>query len=335
MTLYGNVGVHALVASDLRDLNVTGVTATGLELDGGAHFVTLSRIAGGSGDGVDLAAGASLHLTRSKIEDLAAGKGVVVSGDAVLENVLIADTEGAADVQGGTLTLRHSTLADSASGVARAAGTVSIAHTLFWNNAGGDLTGVGCSAVSWSNACSPDCSGVNGNLCVDPQFETGSYELRATSPALDHGPDPIAMAGHPCYDLPDALPNGPRLRDHDGDGLPHVDIGAYERDTILFPPEVQNLVWDEDRETLRWSEQPGLLYHAYRGDVAALAFDFFGVRHDELIPGPVPNSLRDTDSPAAGAGWFYLVTADDGVREGTLGNATCTERCNTEACHQP
>lgn len=331
--LRGAVGVWTTVPTKLTDVRVEDATTVALDLDGGDHDLREVAVAGG-GAGIELAPSATLDLSRSRVEGVS-GTGLALAGDARLVNVLVAAAATAIDHQLGTLTIEHATVADSGIGVASADGTPVLEHVLLWNNAAGDLDGIGCSNLSWSLACDPDCSGMNGNLCADPLFEAGTYELGVSSPALDHGPDPIAMAGDPCLDLPDGLPRGPRLRDHDRDGLPTVDVGAFERDTVHAPPAVENLRWDGDKQTLRWDEQVGVTYHVYRDDVTTLAYGYYGVRHDELLTGPVPHSLVEPDAPPAGTSRFYLVTSDDSVWEGTLGNGTCSERCHTVGCHTP
>ncbi len=334
LRLLGAVGVKTAVSTQLHDLSIEGTALRALELSAGEHRGSLLTISGGGGDGIELAAGAKLHLDRSRIEDLSTGKGLRLNGDATLRNLLIAHTAGAIEQQGGSLRIEHATIADNASGVERSAGTTAIKHTLFWHNGTGDLlgSGLGCHAARGSNLCAPNCGGINDNLCSDPLFTSGAYALSASSPLLDRGSDPVAMAGDPCRDLPDDLPRGPRLRDHDGDGLAQVDIGAFERDSAWPPPAIEGLIW-LDKQTLSWNEQPGVQYHAYRDATSRLGYGYFGVRHDELIPGPNPHSLKDPDAPPPGRAWFYLVAADDGQKESSLGLATCTERCHTSACH--
>lgn len=65
-------------------------------------------------------------------------------------------------------------------------------------------------------------AGLHGNLSAAPLFlgET-DYRLQPTSPGVDDGDD--ALPSEP-NDLAGML----RIADGDGDGVPTVDIGAYE-----------------------------------------------------------------------------------------------------------
>jgi len=211
-------------------------------------------------------------------------------------------------------------------------GTVTVAHSILWGNTGGDVQNVACTDAVWSLICSPDCSGVNDNICADPQFVNGSndYHLLSTSPALEHGPDPALFDGNPCVDLD----GGPRLRDHDGDDLALVDIGAYERENVgLSPAEVSNLRWS-DAQTLIWDAVvPVADYHVYRDSISTLGYDAFGTCRNDLDADRTDTELVDTEVPPPGITLYYLITADDGGgNEGTLGFATCAERSNFTAC---
>ena len=106
-----------------------------------------------------------------------------------------------------------------------------------------------------------------------------------------------------------------------------MDVGAFEHRKTLAPPDVTGLTWT-DGETLVWDEAAGAtLYHVYRDDVATLAYDDFGSCDDTLDP-VMTESLTDARVPAAGQAWFYVITADDSLREGTMGDRTCAERSN-------
>jgi hypothetical protein len=64
------------------------------------------------------------------------------------------------------------------------------------------------------------------------QFLAG-YGLDAASPCLELRPNPQDYAGEPVVNLS----RGPRLRDHNGDGLAEMDAGAFERENpTLTPP---------------------------------------------------------------------------------------------------
>ena len=99
------------------------------------------------------------------------------------------------------------------------------------------------------------------------------------------------------------------------------------------PDHLLDLVW-LDTDNLEWDAQPGLTFHAYRDDLAQLGYGFHGTQRDDLIAGGgSANALVDIEEPAPGVAWFYLISADDNGDEGSLGLATCSERCNTPACH--
>ena len=135
-----------------------------------------------------------------------------------------------------------------------------------------------------------------------------------------------SFTGDPCSDLDGGL----RLRDYDGDGVAKVDIGAYEHEnTTLMPGLVTGLAWT-NKTTLRWdgAAPPAVEYHAYRGALADLGYANFGTCNDGLL-NPSDTELTDTELPASGAGFFYLITIRE---EGTLGFAACAERSNFTPC---
>jgi hypothetical protein len=73
--------------------------------------------------------------------------------------------------------------------------------------------------------------------------------------------------------------------------------------------------------------------HVYRGDLASLGFDYYGVCRDDLIPSRNANYIDDPETPLAGAGFFYEVTHStraDG--EASLGVGSCAERSNYQPC---
>ena len=89
-------------------------------------------------------------------------------------------------------------------------------RSIVYDNYQDDLLNVGCDVVSWSDTRWPDCSVLNDNISQNPRLDP-DFRLEADSPCLDHGPDPAAYDGKPPTDTD----GGPRLRDHDGDGLAH------------------------------------------------------------------------------------------------------------------
>jgi serine protease len=79
-------------------------------------------------------------------------------------------------------------------------------------------------AASWGGSCT-DQTGINGNISADPGFVDPmhrDYRLKMTSPAIDAGDDGTPQL--PAVDLSGSA----RVFDGDGDGVPRVDMGAFE-----------------------------------------------------------------------------------------------------------
>jgi K319-like protein/uncharacterized protein DUF1565 len=79
-------------------------------------------------------------------------------------------------------------------------------------------------APAYGGSCA-DQTGLNGNISADPAFIDPAhrdYRLIMTSPAVDTGDD--AAPQLPVGDLVGSA----RVVDGDGDGVPHVDMGAFE-----------------------------------------------------------------------------------------------------------
>jgi hypothetical protein len=268
---------------------------------------------------------------------------LVVEGTATLENTLVADGGDGIRVadsgtQQGTVTLTYTTIAGNAgTGVDNTVGgTVTIDKSIVFN--GGpidDLIGVPCGNVTWSLIGSPDCSSHDDNLPPqDPLFDADDHLLDG-SPCIEHGPDPALYTGDPLTDGD----GEPRLRDFDGDGYANNDCGAYERapNDPNLAPEVKNLRWDNDKITLRWDNEPlAVEYHIYRDFLTNLSYANFGVCRNDLDPDRTDDLLSDTEDPAPGQGFSYLVTAEIGSGdEGTLGLAAGAERSNFCPCSSP
>jgi hypothetical protein len=157
------------------------------------------------------------------------------------------------------------------------------------------------------------------------------YRLQAISPVIEYGPDPAGFGGTPQSDLD----GGPRLRDHDGDGLAVVDVAAYERDAGLTPGDVPNVRWTT-KTLMEWDIEPSATsYHVYRDTLDTLGYDHFGSCADGLDPVRDDLELVDEEVPATETCFFYLITADDGSHgapnEGTLGFGSAAERSNFPA----
>jgi hypothetical protein len=326
--------VVAAVNTTLVDLDFSDITDTAIDLNGGSHVVKRITVASTVLHGIDVAAGVGLDLDRADIRVSGVGStGVRVDdGDATVRTVLIAGaTDGIVLVNAASLDLSHATIADNTGFGILNALNATIAHTILWGN-GTDLDGEDCAKVSWSDAC--DCSTVNDNICGDPLFAgAGDYHLTDTSPALEHGPPAASFTGDPCDDLD----GGPRLRDWDGDGEAVMDVGAYENaNTTLVPGEVGTLTW-LDKDTLQWPAEPSANeYHVYKDLLTTLGYGSFATCADSLDLDRTDTELVDTNTPPAGQGWYYLITAEDTdvepPREGSLGLATCAERSNFTPC---
>ena len=105
----------------------------------------------------------------------------------------------------------------------------------------------------------------------------------------------------------------------------------------LTPGEILNQIFS-DGSHLAWDAFPGALtYNVYRGDLGSLvdanadgAADGYGTCLDHGLVSPADS---DGAAPAAGGGFFYLVTGRNGVGEGTLGRASNgAARPNTSPC---
>jgi hypothetical protein len=100
----------------------------------------------------------------------------------------------------------------------------------------------------------------------------------------------------------------------------------------LVPGEVANPRWT-DAMTLTWDAEPGATeYNVYRDDPVNLAYSHFGACRNDLDADRTDTTLVDAEVPATGAAFFYLITSEGGGEEGTLGDASYTERSNFNPC---
>lgn len=73
-------------------------------------------------------------------------------------------------------------------------------------------------------------------------------------------------------------------------------------------------------------------YHVYRGSLADLGTSYGNCR-DDLDGSLSDTSLFDTELPASGEGFFYIITAENASGgECTLGYGQCSERTNGNQC---
>jgi hypothetical protein len=191
-----------------------------------AHNVTLGKYGCGWGGGI-----ASANYTQATLIDnlivrnsACFGGGVQwggTTGRNIWVNNTIADNDATyypgLYIFGYTFNHLYSNIITAASGPAVFCEYTQIQH--FYAN---DV--FSSSAASWDGTCS-DQTGVNGNISADPAFVDPAYHdyrLQMTSPAIDAGDDSAPQL--PAADLGGSA----RIFDGDGDGVPHVDMGAFE-----------------------------------------------------------------------------------------------------------
>ena len=96
------------------------------------------------------------------------------------------------------------------------------------------------------------------------------------------------------------------------------------------PGEVRDVRF-VDKTNLTWSHEPSVgTYNLYRNTLASLPGDY-GSCYQSALVGP---QFLETDAPAQGSGWLYLVTAENRLREeGTKGHTSSgAERSNPSSC---
>ena len=149
------------------------------------------------------------------------------NGGAVFANNTVADNEGrfgapamyTAGVDSRTwiannVIATRSGAALQCDNVVNLPGPILAANDMFRGDAGSPYAGT----------CA-DQTGLNGNISADPIFinaATGDYRVRMTSPVIDAGNDAVPQL--PSVDLS----GGSRIVDGNGDGVPQVDMGAFE-----------------------------------------------------------------------------------------------------------
>ncbi len=332
LTLRGSAGVDAAVDVLLNRVNAEFTSGPALRLGAGTGTLRDSTVAASVNDGAEVLAGATLTIDRTRIVGVS-DAGVLAAGQVTLVNTLIGGGRDGVRLTAntGNVTVRFSTIAGNTGiGIDNATGgTVVVDRSLVAKNTLKDLNNVACAQVSWSDVQVPNCAAVNNNAAADPLL-LADYTLDAGSPCLERGPQPSSYTGDPATDLAGAQ----RLLDWDGDGLAKSDCGAFEKRWAAGGPgDVQNLRF-ADHATLLWDAEPlSVRYNVYRGLVAQLGYANYGACRNDLDPVRTDTQLTNADLPAAGAGFFYLVSGVDAANvEGTLGYGTSAERSNTSPC---
>ena len=331
LTIRGSTGLRSLVPITVTDCVFEQNSVSAIDLHAPASVVRRVTIASPTSTrGIWIRSGGGALIEHVRIQNLD-GRGIRVNAPTVIRNSLISDCQfGVDSYEGSPIVLEHSTVANNLhTGLLTDPDTVVSVRSSILHGNGADLISVDCASVEWSIVGDLDCSSVNNNLFGDPGL-TADYHLLPTSIAIDHGPDPAAFDGVPCVDLD----GSPRLRDYTGDGLAEVDAGAFENEnTTLLPAEATGLAWT-DKRTMTWNEDLSVAaYHLYRGTLANLDFDDYGVCRDDLLPFPTATNMTDPEIPLPGDGFFYEVSHDSGLDgESSLGVGRCAERSNYQPC---
>ncbi|MFL6211960.1 MAG: Calx-beta domain-containing protein [Pyrinomonadaceae bacterium] len=199
-------------------LSITGSTISGNAVDpSGQH---------GVGGGIFNAG--TLNIARSTVTDNTAtypGGGVFQPGGGGLFQQA-GDTAPSITIAGSIIAGNHCPNAPDISAAIDINGhhitsqIISADYNLFGSTQGADITGATAHNLS------------NVNALLAPLADNGgplpTHALQTGSPAIDAGND----AGAPAFDQRGL----PRIKDGDGDGTAHADIGAYEVQTPPPPP---------------------------------------------------------------------------------------------------
>jgi parallel beta-helix repeat protein len=293
-------------------------------------------------------------ITRNLILDNVAeafGGGIEIYGGSttisnnLIENNTAAETGGGIDVffNGDPSIVNNTIVRNCVGSCAQGGGAIAVANAfatiennvIAWNEAqigGGGTDLVGSGAVftandsyqnTPANYVPTDPTGMDGNVSVDPRFDSEvrsrkGYTPRSDSDLIDTADAFLA----PPVDLRGVL----RPVDGDASGTSESDIGARENEgvTRLVFPDKTALAWDD-------SVGPGF-FNVYRGDLQVLrdqglyVQDPLVVLGAEQFCGLLLSGVTDIDVPDPGQVYFYLVVIDD-VIEGTLGfDSVPTER---------
>ncbi len=332
LTLRGSAGVDAQVDAELDRITGEFVTGPVLRMTAGTGTLRRSTVTASCNDGAEVLVGAALLVDRTRILGVT-DAGVLAGGPVTLVNSLVAGGRDGVRLTAatGSIIARFTTIAGN-TGIGidnQPGGTVTVDRSIVAKNATKDLGNVACAEVSWSDVQVPNCGSVNNNTAADPLL-LADWSLDTGSPCLERGPLPSTYTGDPATDITGAQ----RLLDWDGDGLARSDCGAFEKRWVSGGPgDVQNLRWN-DVHTLLWDAEPlSVRYNVYRGLVAQLGYAYYGACRNDLDSLRTDTQLTNSDLPAAGAGFFFLVSGVDAANvEGTLGYGTSAERSNYAPC---
>jgi hypothetical protein len=191
----------------------------------------------------------------------------------------------------------------------------------------------------WRSAPPPGTRRVRGVLAfwLAAACLAGGVARAQTSPSYKLVEHAINAGGDPTQGVALTSASFEVTLDAVGEGVLGAGIGSasFRMDggfVAAHPPpgEVENLRW-AGKTSIAWDpEKSAGTYRVYRDTLSSLPGGYGAC----LATGLTSPALVDPGSPAAGAGWFYLVTSRSGLgEEGTKGNASDdTERPNPAPC---
>ncbi len=147
-----------------------------------------------------------------------------------------------------------------------------------------------------------------------------------TSPCVDGGDPDSDYSQEPA-------PNGGRVNIGVYGNTPEASKGVVVPPGEVSPPGSDEPLRFADKVTLVWEPAAASgaeWFNLYRGDLADLSTENVGAC---LQPGIETNTTTDAEEPAAGAGFDYVVTGENGTGEGPAGSASNGDpRSPSDAC---